>query len=236
MHRLETVGLVAGIFDPAPASCAQRRAQASPREPKQRPHERNALPACRIEGAARRHAGQAVQPATTTQTHQQRLGLIVFGVGGDDRARSSYRQRNSKLLEQPIASRASGVLHTCQRLGAIPGKQRRVQAGRARLGDNPLRLIARAIAQTVVDGCDADVRSIGILPGPSMSQVHQSHAVGTAGNSKDQSLKVRERCEKRLKLVVLNRQLIGPGRIARRPRRSIVSCSQYACARTSRGS
>ena len=63
----------------------------------------------------------------------------------------------------------------------------------------------------MIDGGDHEPWHTVVPQSPASHEQHKRHAVGTAGNGKDQEAKFGERLEERIELVVLNRRIVGSG-------------------------
>ena len=169
-RALERGGLVARILDPGNAAGLQRCAQARLRGVEQRARQPQGA-----QTRGRRNGGKAVEAAAAGKPHQQRLGLVVEGVGGEE---CGQPPRACEVAHQPVAGLAGSGLQAGLRLGPRPHEGGVAEAELGGVAGDRLGLGGGLRAQAVVDGEDYVRRRGGAaLPQPVRKQHHQSGAV-----------------------------------------------------------
>ena len=169
---------VRGIVRERDARLFQRCDQPRFRNVEQRPHDDDA----RAFGLAR-HGREAGQPAATRQTKEDRFGLIVERVCGQNMTRADAR---GFLAEEFIACAARRILQAGLRLCAAPAQ---CPVRHVKLAAKPRhrpRLARRFLAQAVIDRHRDKFRS-GFQPAaPARGETKQRGRIRPAGDREDE--------------------------------------------------
>ena len=139
-----------------------------------------------------RHRRQTGDAAAAQHAHQQRLGLIVTGVRGEDMGRATGPRglRQQMVSRRPRRSGQSGF-----RLGAGPSHRAMRQFEAARQKLDGTRLGRGFRTQAMIDGDGEELRPARQSAAPADRKPHQGKGVRTAGDRKHDrrnSLPVRE--------------------------------------------
>ena len=183
----ETHVAIGGIVGEGDLRPAQRRDELRFRNVQQRPRQPHAFAL----GLAR-HRRETGDAAAAQHPHQQRLGLVVAGMRGQD-VRGAARPRG--LRQQPIARRAGRGRQSRVRFGAGPAQRAVRQIERSCETLDVARLARGFGAQAVVDGDGDQSRPARQRAAPARRKPHQGERIGTAGDrqhDRRRGLPVRE--------------------------------------------
>jgi hypothetical protein len=124
--------------------------------------------------------GETIKTAAAREPHQQRFGLVVARVRGEQRGDIV---RSHVITHQLVACLARGSLEACARFGSAPNQYGVTEAERGGLIRDSPRLGGRFRTQTVVDGQHSVGAGVGTpLPQPVREQHREGRTVAAAGH------------------------------------------------------
>src|SRR5581483_80362 len=147
------------------------------------------------------HPGKTIGTGTAGDPHQERLGLVVAMVGGDE-VRCAFPPCGRE--KERVTGLARGRLDTGSRGRSFPDKDTAIQSACLRDPGDHRGLIPRARAQAVIDAEDDGLRAAPLLS-PAVDAVEEGERVGAAGDRQGNLGRGGERGEKRIEFRVAER-------------------------------